>query len=354
MSATIQAKSHKPAAAHKVGAAIMRKARKDAAAPAAPIDPWNPATAPAGAKPVVLTAPSSLASRAMLVSLNIRQWAGTKQDKKITSEVHRDHNIDEAVDAGRFNKKLLGKDALKSIQRIVGFARNTHIALTLPWTQEGQRILSVHGYQNYMEKIRGYRKEFEAELPNFVAQFPQYVAQRAIELNGAFNPADYPDASKIASHFTFTLRISPLPIGNDFRADLDDVQKEEIRREIEAQTSEAIDGTVRFMHEKLAKMLSHMVESLKDYKPSEKLGDGRETKPKGIFRNSLVENIREVVSLMPSFNITNSPELAAITERIKADLCEFDAEDLRESDGIRQKTAEKAEKILADITGFLA
>lgn len=341
MSATIQA-ARKP-----------RQSRKPV--PAAPLAPaWNPRTAPVGAKASPVTAPSSLASRAMLVSLNIRQWAGTKQDKKITTEVHDSHNIDESVDAGRFNKKLLGKDALQQIRRVVGFARNAHIALTLPWSQEGQRILSVHGYSDYMDKMAEFRKEFDEELPKFVASFPQFVAQRALELNGAFNPADYPDASKISSHFTFTLRVSPLPIGKDFRADLDEAQKAQIMADIEAQTGEAIQGTVRFVHEKLAKMLSHMIESLKDYTPSEKLEDGRETKPKGIFRNSLVENIREVVKLMPSLNITNDAGLIAITERIERDLIEHDAEDLRESDSIRGKTAAKAEAILADISGFLA
>lgn len=304
-------------------------------------------------KPAIVTV-SSLASRAMLVSLRIRLPAMTKTDKKVTAEVHADHQIDESVNAGQFRKQLLEKDAMKALSRIAGFARNEHYDLTLPWSQDGIRILSSRGYAHYMERMQDHRKQFEEAKPIFVELFPQFIAQRAVSLGSMFNPADYPEASKIADMIGFDLKVFPLPTASDFRADLDPAQVKAIQDDIEAQTNAAIDSTVSFIFDKLAKLIGHMSESLKEYTPSEKLADGRETKPKNVFRNSLVENIREIVNLMPSLNITGNSKLDEITARIQADLCPHDAEDLRESDGIRQKTAAKADAILADISGFLA
>ena len=89
---------------------------------------------------------------AMLVSLNISQWRAYKSDKKITAEVAVTHNSDASM--GKYRKSLLAREALAAIQKIAGAARDSHYTLTLPWADEGRRILSNAGYWKYNDVMK--------------------------------------------------------------------------------------------------------------------------------------------------------------------------------------------------------
>jgi hypothetical protein len=64
---------------------------------------------------------ASITTRAMLVSLNINQWFGTKHDKKVSKEVADNHKSN--VDMGRFNKRLVTKHSLEKIRHLTSAAR---------------------------------------------------------------------------------------------------------------------------------------------------------------------------------------------------------------------------------------
>jgi hypothetical protein len=91
-----------------------------------------------------------------------------------------------------------------------------------------------------------------------------------------------------------------------------------------------------------------MAEKLKAFKPAQG-GDRAE----GIFRDSLVENVRELVAVLPSLNITGDPTLAAVAARMEA-LCRDDADELRDNAAARASVAAEADAILADVGQFLA
>lgn len=80
------------------------------------------------------------------------------------------------------------------------------------------------------------------------------------------------------------------------------------------------------------------------YKPATRPGESTV----GVFRDSLVENLRDLVKVMPSLNITGDPELDALSDRL-SQLAKYDAETLRNSDTAREKVANEAKRILEDI-----
>ena len=293
---------------------------------------------------------SILADKAMLVSLSIRQWTARRLDRKITDEVNREHNA--SADAGRYNKLLISKDALAEINKIAGKARTRHYELTLPWSDNGTRLLSSLGYTNYCNEMRELMAEFNAAADRLEPVYPDLVAQRRIELNGLFDPDDYPPASEIRRRFRFTYDISPVPSAGDFRVEVSDAVAAEIKADIEDRANAALAEAQKHVWQRIAECAKRMSEKLRSYE-IEETGDGK-SKVKGIFRDSLVENIRELVNLLPTLNVAGDKTLAEMGSRLVADLCQFDANDLRESESIRIKTAEKAEAILDECAGFLA
>jgi hypothetical protein len=293
-----------------------------------------------------------LSARAMLASVSIKIWSAKKTDKRATKEIHDTKNARDG--AGRYNKSLLASSALEKLQGIAGATRIEHYRLTSPWVDSGPRILSSMLFINWANKVREFNDQFDAAKPEFLANYLEYVEQarrpRPEGLGDLFNEADYPSLERVARMFDFSSRVLPMPTASDFRVDLSEAQSTEIRRSIEESTAEALAGVTRDAWKRIADVCGAMVDRLNAYQPATKKGE----RTAGVFRDTLISNVRDLVSILPAFNIGGQPELAAITERLQRDLCQHSAEDLRESEALRASTARAAESILAEVNDFLA
>lgn len=258
-----------------------------------------------------------LSSKAMLASLNITQWTARKLDKRVTAQTNADHNA--ASDAGRYNKALIASSALAKLVSAGNVARTIHYEKTLPWLDSGARILPAALYQDYTNAMRQARETFETAAAEFIADYPAFVADARIRLNGMFNASDYPDSNEIRRRFSFSTNLFPVPNASDFRVDISEAQAAMIRADIETKGNEALDAAVKDAWQRIADVVGHMAAKLREFKPAK---DG--TKTAGIFRDSLVDNVRDLVAILPAFNITNDPKLADVAKRM-ADLCTNDA-----------------------------
>jgi len=288
-----------------------------------------------------------LASRAMLMTLSLTAWSARKLDRKITDETNARHGAHS--DAGRYNKALLSKDSLAEIARIDAEIRAHYYAVTSPWLdREGTRILSsVHAVKE-LQWFQAKRHEREDAVARFVAGYPQFVDAARVRLNGMFNESDYPTPSAIAGKFRFAVSVDNVPDADDFRVEMADGQADDIRREIEARSNAAVETVIRDCYTRIAEHVGKMSERLKAYRPA--VGDG---KAEGIFRDSLVGNVRDLVNLLPALNITGDAALSQIAARMQA-LTVEDASALRELPAVRESVARDADAILADVTAFLA
>lgn len=291
---------------------------------------------------------SALSERAMIARLTIEQWSATKLDRRVTKQATEANNA--ADSAGRFNKRLVSKDALAGVQKIAKAARDRHYAQTLPWEHDGTRILSMAGYLAYAAEMQKFRVDFEAAADLFESGFADFVQDAKAKLGDMFNSADYPSPETIRREFSFAVKIDPLPDAGDFRVMLGDAQAAAIRDDIEARTHAAISAAMRDVWQRVADRVGHMRDKLSGFKPSEGKGD----KSEGIFRDSLVENVRELVTLLPSLNVTNDPDLARVAARMAAELTREDADTLRDNATTRASVAAAADSILRDVSDYLA
>src|SRR5260221_10855690 len=115
---------------------------------------------------------TNLSRKAMLAMLQIKKWSASKHDKRASREVATNHNA--SMLAGRYRKHLLPSEsnALDDVQKSADDARTFHYANTLPWGQDGSRILPKENYFDYVEQMRKFRHAFNAALHVFVAQYP--------------------------------------------------------------------------------------------------------------------------------------------------------------------------------------
>jgi hypothetical protein len=64
------------------------------------------------------------------------------------------------ADAGRYHKILLPTVALAEIHKIMSEARQEYYLMTLPWDDNGYRVLPAAAYMNHTEKMRALSNRF--------------------------------------------------------------------------------------------------------------------------------------------------------------------------------------------------
>ncbi len=74
-------------------------------------------------------------------------WSGRLYDRQASNHVAVHH--DAAASARRYNKRLLSKAAFAALTATVTACRTAHYEQTLPWDDQGSRLLTVANYEQW-------------------------------------------------------------------------------------------------------------------------------------------------------------------------------------------------------------
>jgi hypothetical protein len=287
---------------------------------------------------------TSLSSRAMLCSLSISMWSARKHDPDASEEIAARHGAQS--DSGRYHKVLLPKQALAEIQKIVSEARQEHYFITLPWDDNGYRVLPAPAYMDHVAKMRGLSNRFSAAVDDLARQFRTLVVQAKTRLGGLFRESDYPTPDELRAKFSFDTKVLPLPDAGDFRVALGNEEKDRIKRQITAAVEASLQVGTRELWFRLYEAVQHLADRLTAYKVT---GEGIEHP----FRDTVISKLVRLVDVLPKLNITNDPELERMAEQVKNSLL-VDPNSLRRSESVRVETAKAATAIAQHMAGYMA
>lgn len=269
--------------------------------------------------------------RAMLARLSISQWTGKAFDKKVSTEVERAHG---AHDAGRFNKMLVNKSLLEPISKLAGEVRKYHYAVTLPWSDSGERLLPAKLFMDYAAQMRQYRSTMDSLTNDLLVAYPTEVQAARTRLGTMYDPTDYPDPSDIKQTFGLTFEFTPVPEAKDLRVDVSEEAADEIRASIKQAVSTRQADAVKACFGRIRDVVSKIAERLSD--------------EKAIFKDSLINNAIELCSVLDGLNITDDPQITALCNEIKQNLL-VNPSTLRTRPDIRSTVAGHAVSILTRI-----
>jgi hypothetical protein len=292
---------------------------------------------------------TALASKALLANVKIRRWTGRRLDRAVTDRVNQAEGAD--ADAGRYNKLLLPKVAFEGINVAVRSARVAHYTMTLPWHDEGQRILPAELYSDFAKRFAEYKTNFNKAADEFAAKYPSYLTTAKKRLGKMWKDEDYPAPSEVRRMFNFHHWVQPCPTSDDFRVKLAKEHEQDIKAELEAMMKEALHNAMKDPIERITETVGKLSTRLKGYKPGDK---AKGKKAEGTFRDSLIENIKELLVILPAFNLTGDPKMTALTDRIAKELCTKDAEILRNDETARKSVVKSADAILKAAEALLA
>jgi hypothetical protein len=279
-----------------------------------------------------------ITERAMLAAVHISIWTAVKHDRKISRDVASQHGAHR--DAGRYNKQLLrGADKLDDLRTLAGQIRQYFYKITLPWSDEGFRLLPSNFYFDLMARMREFEASFEQGVDSFLAVYPQYIDQVRPELNGLFREEDYPTAEKLREKFGVKLEILPIPSGGDFRVQMSAEEQARVSREIDANVRQSLTRGTEDLWKRLREVVSHMVDRLNE--------------PESRFHASLVTNVVDLAEILPRLNVNGDADLNRFAEQIRQRLCNHSAQDLKKHDLLRVTAATDAANIVAQMDGVL-
>ena len=271
----------------------------------------------------------SLQDKAMLVTLSVSCWTARKLDRKVGEEVDRAHG---ARDAGRYNKLLVDKQHLDPVTSYAGQIRAYHYKMTMPWMDNGARLLPSKLFKEYSAEMRKMKNEYSNLVIAFLDKYEKTLVQEArLRLGTLYDPEDYPPRSDLRMKFDVELDILPVPDGADFRVDIGDAERARIREDIAQRMAERQAAAVRDAWKRVRETVGKVVERL--------------TAPKAVVHESLVGNAEELARILPGLNINDDPVMADVTERI-IDKLLVPTEKLRRSAAFRREVAAHAQGIL--------
>jgi len=278
-----------------------------------------------------------LSDKALLVQLGISQWTARKYDKRATEQVAVQNGT--TMSAGRYNKSLLpANDALANVHQKATAIRAKFYKNTLPWGMEGTMMLPSANYLNFMTEFRKEKAEWQTLVNTFLSNYVQLREDAKRFLGSLYNEADYPKLHEIERKFRMDMAVFPVP-SNDFRVQIADEELASIQQDVERRVQDAAQNAMSEAWQRLYDRVKHMQEKLAD--------------PKAIFRDTMVENTREICALLSRLNFADDPNLEAMRNEVEQSLANNHPDALRNDPDLRRDKAAEAADIMKRMGAFM-
>lgn len=280
----------------------------------------------------------SITRDTMVVNLQIGVWQGYRLDKEATRRVTEEAKA--KPDAARVNKHLVTKESLAPIITASSAIRTHFYDNTLPWKDNGDRLLPRKVYMPFIERHEKLHGEFKDAVEYFLdVAYPMERQRAEFRMGDLWKADDYPAPRELRRRFYVGLDIDAVTAGVDFRVSLEPEQVDEIRAAMENQMQKRLTRAVADVWGRLASTLGHFAEKME--------GDN-------IFRDTTVTNLQELVNTLPALNIMNDPDLEKIRDEIEKNICRWDPKELRKKPEVRQAVGAQAKEIMDSMAAYMS
>ena len=280
----------------------------------------------------------SISTDCMVVNLRVSLWHGQRLDREASEKVTKAALAHE--DAARVNKHLVSKSVIKCVTQARDAARRHFYDRTLPWKDNGDRLLTRKMYMQFMEEHGAYLDGFKEAVETFLTvDYPKAREQAGFRMGELFNPDDYPSVSTLRHKFSMTLDIDAVTEAGDFRVEIDDEAAEKIRENMTQEIGDRMQRTMLSVWERMADAVGFFAGQMNDTDRS--------------IYQSAITKLEDVVELLPALNLMDDPQLEKIRQDISGSLVGYDVKTLRKDSVQRAEAGEEANRIMQNMKGFM-
>ena len=250
----------------------------------------------------------SLATAAVLVSIDMRIWSATKQDAAISNEVTNSKKAERS--AGRFTKHLLADNPEhKAIMNYRGTMHQWLKTRTYPWAA-GQYCLPAINIPRFMQEYADHEENFKSLVDKFISKYPGIVSNMAFVQGDMFDRNEYPTAEEARKLFRLSMFTSEVPQG-DFRVQLAPALAEDLHNHYTRESQTLIRDIVTTQ----AQQLVDVMQAISHTCTVETLPDGKVKRNR--IHTSTIKRALELCDTVKNFNVGDDVELATVADKLE-------------------------------------
>lgn len=285
---------------------------------------------------------TTLATSAILISVDITVWTGTARDKGVSDEVADAKKANrDTVDV---TKRLLAgvtehRDLIKNRQTIYNWLELN----TYEWAG-GLRLLPNARLARVMDEWNNVHLPRTQQLIEaFLLKYPSIVSDAAFRQGDMFNRDDFPSVDTLRNKFGVKLFRMPVP-SNHFTIENTREAIEDATLDYERQTREYVDNVMSKMAADFAKVMT----SLRDTCAIEQVTDdnGQIKTKRRKLHDTTINKALEMCETFKQFNLTDDSKLEQARSALETALSSVNIEALKASDALRHDMHEEVDDIL--------
>ena len=293
---------------------------------------------------------SNIQKLAVLTSVNISKWSAEIVDRDVTAEVTAAKG---AVKKGaKVTKSLFpGSTLLKEISDAADGARKANRNQTMPFAH-GVFLLPIKNLDRHQSVMETHKDNFDALVEDFLGKYENHRAAQQAKLGELFRASDYPPVQAVRDKFKFRVSYQVIPDGNQWDGMFDSVELEErMKREAEADLRQQFEDAQQHLWDRMHDVLERVATSCAAYGTVVDPVTGKEKKT-GVFRNTMLDNVKELVDVLPFLNVTDDDRIAKHCEEMRTKIAAYSCDQLRENEALCKKVGQDANDILAAMSAY--
>ena len=270
-------------------------------------------------------------------------WFGTK--KSLTAE--QKAQAAETFDAeGQFlsaGKKLLDTkhSAFRAVTAIRTKMTDTWRGLTLPFPEPGIRLLKHDQVKAFDEQMADFKAELDDAVRTLDQQFEELKQAAAQRLGSLYNPADYP--ATLVGLFGVSWDYPNIEPPDYLLGLSPDLYRQEQER-VKARFDEAVQLAEQAFLDEFARLVAHLTKRI--------TGVNEDGSPK-VFRDSAIDNLCDFFERFRSLNVRSNQQLDELVVQAQRAVRGVAAQDLRDSQSIRQEVATQLSRVQSSLDAML-
>mgnify|MGYP003633467717 FL=1 len=289
---------------------------------------------------LVSTAPS-ISSAAMTVDFNASVWTARKKDHRASAEITHANYADRGV--ANVTKNLLGDcEELKAVQKFAANTRNIHYSMTMPWSDNGARLLTTAQYFKYNEVMTDLQNEFHRLVDEFLTAYDKTIenaAELQVKLGAMWNADEYPTRAALEDKFGFRINYVPLPDSGDFRLDIGNEAMDQIKTQYEEHYTTAVNAAMKDIWQKLHDNLTTL---------ARQLGVNEEGKGNKLY-DTVFDRALELTEMLGTCNVTGDSQMEAMRQRLEQAFHGLTIGRIKNSPTLREDKQKELAKAIAAI-----
>lgn len=291
-----------------------------------------------------------LAQVATVVTVGKTSLGLKRQDKQASKANDAAHAAQIGASTTSVNR-FIGRGA-ERVKEINDVANSLIEEVKLRTTAWGDQRLANNVTLQEILGIVQQKKVLHAELVSqLVFDAPELIREAQGKIGGyAVTP---PTEDEIRESFSITFEVSQIADSDSFKAgNLAPELEAEMRRRFEASITSAYHNATQDAVKRLAEPLGKLVTRMGEYSKQQDEQARGVTSSGGRLYASTIGNVQEIARVFGSFNLTNDPLLANVTNQLDA-FMHIDIEALKDSSVLRDDVSKKAAAILESLKDLI-